>query len=257
MIELAPNEYAALVDSILNSITPPKAEAVPVAAVEIAPSPTASNLAATLESTLLTADATREQITRLCDDAENWRLAAVCVNPCWVALAASRLRSTNVQVVTVVGFPLGASLSVSKRHEAAECLKLGADELDMVINVGALKSGADDQVGADIRGVVELAHEAGARVKVILEMAYLTRDEQQRACGIALAAGADYIKTSTGFGASGATVEDVAFLRSVIAAKARIKAAGGIRTRAQAEALLAAGADRIGTSSARAILDRP
>ncbi|HXR98240.1 MAG TPA: deoxyribose-phosphate aldolase [Terriglobales bacterium] len=246
MIVLAPNEYAALVNSILESI--PKAAPEPVSALA------QSDLASAIESTLLVADATSEQIAQLCDDAESWGLAAVCVNPCWVAMAAARLRPTKVRVATVVGFPLGAGLAVSKRNEAAECLKLGADELDMVINIGALKSGADEQVGADIRGVAELAHEAGARVKVILEMAYLSRDEQQRACRLALAAGADYIKTSTGFARSGATVEDVAFLRSTIAGQARIKAAGGIRTRAQAEALLAAGAHRIGTSAARAIL---
>lgn len=242
MVELPATEYRALVEAIAAEA----ARSTPAGPAELAP---------VLESTLLAPDATEVQIMRICDDASAWGLAAVCVNPCWLALVASRLRSTLVRAVTVIGFPLGASLGTAKVHEAAECLKLGADELDMVINLGALKCGNDTLVIAELSGVVTLAHAAGAKVKAILETPLLSEGEKRQACKLALEAGADFVKTSTGFH-GGATVADVALLRSAVGDRAGVKASGGIRTAAQAMALLAAGATRLGSSHVAAILGR-
>ena len=174
------------------------------------------------------------------------------VNPFWVATAADALAGTGVPVGVVVGFPLGATLSASKRDETARVLKHGAHDVDMVLNVGLLKSGSKedfDLVRNDIRGVVELAHGAGAIVKVILETCLLTFEEKLRASEIALAAGADYIKTSTGFSTGGATVDDISLMRGVAGARAGVKASGGIRSLADARAMLEAGATRIGVSA--------
>lgn len=207
-----------------------------------------------LDHTLLDPGATRSQIVRLCAEATEYQFAAFCVQPCWVPLAASLLRSTPVKVCSVVGFPHGATLTTMKRFEAAELLRLGADELDMVMNVGALKSGDATRVLADIRGVAEIAQGGGALLKVILENALLTRDEKILACQLCVDAGADFVKTSTGFSRGGATVEDVALMRQVVGQRAGVKAAGGISTAAQFAAMLAAGADRIGATAAVAIV---
>ncbi|MGH9413930.1 MAG: deoxyribose-phosphate aldolase [Terriglobales bacterium] len=240
MGELSVSDYNALVEEIVAAVRPrPKA---------------VGSLAAAIESTLLAPDATAAQIEALCDHAAAAGMAAVCVAPVWVALAAERLRATSVLVVTVIGFPLGASLGSVKLYDAAECLKLGADELDVVINLGALKSGNDARVQGELAAVTALARAAGGRVKAILEMGLLSPGELERACAAALAAGVDFVKNGTGTGRGDATPEGIARLRTLVGTRTRIKAAGGIRTAAQARALLAAGADRLGTSAARALL---
>lgn len=244
MPELPPDEFRALVRQIAQAVG-----ARPAAA------PARSDIAAVMEHSLLRPDASAEEITRLCGEAAAWGCAAVCVNPAWVARAAAALRGTPVRVAATVGFPLGASTTTAKRAEAAECLKLGADDLDVVIALGALKSGADTLVRAELRGIVELAHAAGAQVKAILEMGLLTAGEKARVCALALEAGVDFVKTSTGFGDAGtAQLADVAQLRAAAEGRAGVKAAGGIRTLAQAQALLGAGATRLGTSHTAAIL---
>ncbi len=214
----------------------------------------AASLARRMDHTLvLRADVTSAQVTTLCDEAAEHGFATVFVHPCYVALAAGILRATPVRVGTPVGFPYGGALTTVKRLEAAEALRLGADELDMVINLGALKSGDRALVVADIRGVVEIAHDAGAIVKVILETPLLTIDEKLVACELSLAAGADFVKTCTGL-VGPATVEDVSLLRGVVGERAGVKASGGIRTLASAAAMIEAGADRLGTSAAVSIL---
>jgi deoxyribose-phosphate aldolase len=207
-----------------------------------------------IDHTLLRPEATRAQVARLCDEASQYGFACVMVNPAWVSLCAGRLRGTPVKTGAVIGFPLGASVTTAKRLEADECLRLGADELDMVMNIGALKSGDEGLVATDIRSLAETCHEAGAILKVILECVLLTNEEKEIACRLALEAGADFVKTSTGFSAGGATVEDVALMRRVVGGRCRVKAAGGIRNAADFAALLKAGADRIGTSSSVSIM---
>ncbi len=218
------------------------------------PFPDAASLARRIDHTwVLRADVTSEQVAALCAEAAEHGFASVFVHPCYVAQAASVLRSTAVRVGTPVGFPYGGALTTVKRFEAAEALRLGADELDMVMNVGALKSGDRALVANDIRGVVEIAHEAGALVKVILETPLLSIDQKLVACELSLAAGADYVKTCTGL-VGPATVEDVSLLRGVVGKRAGVKASGGIRTLAGAAAMVEAGADRLGTSAAVSIL---
>lgn len=210
------------------------------------------NLAAVLDHTLLKPDATRAQVLQLCHEAIEHRFACAMVNPTWVSVAAAALKGTGVPVGVVVGFPLGATLSASKRDETTRVLKLGAHDVDMVLNVGLLKSGqsADyDAVRQDIRGVVELAHAQGAIVKVILETCLLSFEEKLRASEIALSAGADFLKTSTGFSTGGATADDIALLRGVAGNRAGVKASGGIRSLADATTMLQAGASRIGASA--------
>lgn len=220
-------------------------------------------LAAVLDHTLLKPEATRAQVIHLCHEAAEYRFACAMVNPVWVATAAEALAGTGVPVGVVIGFPLGASLSASKRDEAVRVLKLGAHDVDMVLNVGLLKSATGggphakvdyEAVRQDIRGVVERAHDAGAIVKVILETCLLSFEEKLRASEIALAAGADFLKTSTGFSSGGATTDDIALLRSVAGTRAGVKASGGIRTLADASAMLHAGATRIGASASVKIL---
>lgn len=216
-----------------------------------------AGLAAVLDHTLLKPEATRAQVVQLCHEAAQHRFACAMVNPFWVATAVETLAGTGVPVGVVVGFPLGATLSASKREEAARVVKLGAHDVDMVLNVGLLKSGAKDDFEAvkhDIRGVVEVAHGAGAIVKVILETCLLSFEEKLRASELALAAGADFIKTSTGFSTGGATVDDIALMRGVVGVRAGVKASGGIRTLADATAMLHAGATRIGASASVRIL---
>ncbi len=207
-----------------------------------------------LDHTLLRPEATASQIAELCEEARHFCVAAVCVNPAHVALAAAKLRKSSVAVATVVGFPLGASLSATKAFEAREAIRLGATELDMVLNVGALKTGERKLVRDDIRAVTRPAHAAGVLVKVILETVLLSDAEKVLACELALEAGADFVKTSTGFGGGGATVADVALMRRTVGNRAGVKAAGGIRTAADVAAMVEAGASRIGTSSSAAIL---
>ena len=214
----------------------------------------ARSLAAVFDHTLLKPEATREQVVQLCEAAADFHFASAMVHPTWVSLAHSVLAGSGVPVAVVVGFPLGATLSTSKREEAMELIKLGAHELDMVLNLGMLKSGMNPLVEQDIRGVVEVAHQAGALVKVILETCLLTVEEKLRAAELAITAGADFLKTSTGFSISGATVADVALLRGVAGSRCGIKAAGGIRTLEDARAMLEAGASRLGASASVSII---
>lgn len=205
-------------------------------------------IARTIDHTLLKADATRAQIEQLCREAREFGFATVCVNPAWVPLSARLLRGSETGVCTVVGFPLGATFPEVKAHEAARVVEEGAGEVDMVVNVGALKSGDYALVERDIAAVVEASRRGGAIVKVILETALLNDEEKVRGCVLSRAAGADFVKTSTGFGPAGATVEDVTLMRRVVGPAMGVKAAGGVRDYAQAQAMIAAGADRIGAS---------
>ena len=214
-------------------------------------------LAAVLDHTLLKPDATRAQVIQLCHEAAEHCFACAMVNPFWVPQAAEVLAGTGVPVGVVVGFPLGATLSASKRDETARVVKLGAHDVDMVLNVGLLRSGTHDDYEAfrqDIRGVVEIAHGSGAIVKVILETCLLSFEEKLRASEIALAAGADFLKTSTGFSTGGATTDEILLLRGVAGTRAGVKASGGIRSLADATAMLQAGATRIGASASVRIL---
>ncbi|HXZ29161.1 MAG TPA: deoxyribose-phosphate aldolase [Terriglobales bacterium] len=211
-------------------------------------------LARCLDSTLLRPETTAAQVADLCREAAHFGFATVFVHPCSVPLAASLLAGTGVRTGSPVGFPMGASTTSVKRYEAAELLRLGAQELDMVMNIGALKSRDRARVELDIRGVVEIVHGSGALLKVILETCLLTLDEKIVACELAVAAGADFVKTSTGLAGSGATAEDVALMRGVVGERAGVKAAGGIRTLADALAMIEAGANRLGTSTAARIV---
>ena len=211
-------------------------------------------LASVLDHTLLKPDATRAQVVQLCEEAAEHRFACAMVNPTWVATAAEALAGTGIPVGVVIGFPLGATLPASKRDETVRVLRLGAHDVDMVLNVGLLKSGDFDAVRQDIRGVVELAHGSGAIVKVILETCLLSFEEKLRAADLALSAGADFLKTSTGFSTGGATADDIALLREKAGIRAGVKASGGIRSLADATAMLAAGASRIGASASVRIL---
>jgi deoxyribose-phosphate aldolase len=211
-------------------------------------------LAAVIDHTLLKPEATREQVLKLCAEAAEYRFACAMVNPAWVPIAYAALSGTGVPVGVVVGFPLGANLTTTKRDEAAALVRLGARELDMVLNIGLLKSGENALVQNDIRGVAEIAHEAGAILKVILETSLLNLEEKLRASELACLAGADFIKTSTGFSTAGATAADVALLRGVAGGRCGVKASGGIRTLEDARAMLEAGANRIGASASVAIV---
>lgn len=214
------------------------------------------NTAAFIDHTLLRPDATREDIVNLCDEARRYRFASVCINPYWVPLAATELSGSSVKVCTVVGFPLGATLTEAKAAEAEAALRSGAHEIDMVQNIGALRSGDYDAVHADIAAVVAVAHSSGAIVKVILETALLDTHQKIKACELAKAARADYVKTSTGFGPSGATADDVKLMRSTVGSEMGVKASGGIRTIADLQSMISAGATRIGSSSGVQILQQ-
>ncbi len=208
-----------------------------------------------IDHTNLRAYATEDDIIRLCDEAKEYGFYAVCVNPYRVRLAKERLKGTDVKVASVIGFPLGATPTEVKVFEAKKALEDGADELDMVINIGALKDGNYEYVRKDIEEVVKVARENGAIVKVIIETCYLTDEEKVKACELAKEAGAHFVKTSTGFGTGGATVEDVRLMRKVVGPEMGVKAAGGIRTYEQAVAMIEAGATRIGTSSGVKIVE--
>jgi deoxyribose-phosphate aldolase len=211
-------------------------------------------LAAVIDHTLLKPGATREQIENLCDEAIRYRFACAMVNPVWVSTAVGVLSGTGIPVGVVIGFPLGASLVSTLRQEASALTRLGARELDMVIPIGQLKSGNHQAVHHTIHAVATVAHHHGALLKVILETALLTVEEKLRAAEVAIQAGADFLKTSTGFSTGGATPADVALLRGVAGARSGVKAAGGIRTLADVRALLEAGANRIGASASVAIV---
>lgn len=213
-------------------------------------------LAAAIDHTLLKPAATAAEIRQLCAEAAEHRFATVCVNGGWVAEAAGLLSGTGVGVAAVVGFPLGAMATAVKAAEAAQAVADGAGEIDMVLQIGRLKAGDDDFVRRDIEAVVAAARRGDRRAltKVIIETCFLTDEEKVRACRIAVAAGADFVKTSTGFGSAGATLEDVRLMRAAVPAHVGVKAAGGIRTAAVARAMLEAGATRIGTSSGVAIV---
>ena len=206
-----------------------------------------------IDHTNLKQDARQADIERLCDEAVRYGFATVCVNSCWVPLAAKLLAGTGIGVTTVVGFPLGAASTQAKAAETAQAVADGATEIDMVLNVGRCKDGDDEFCTADIAAVVEAAEDV--TVKVILECCLLTDDEIVRACEDSVAAGADFVKTSTGFSTGGATVHDVALMRQTVGERCHVKAAGGMHTRAEAEAMVAAGADRLGTSASIAIVE--
>ncbi len=202
-----------------------------------------------IDHTLLTPDATRAQLAIHCSEAGKYGFHSVVVNPCYVAAAAAQLHGSSVTVATVIGFPLGASLTQTKLAEAEAALHNGARELEMVINIGALKSGDRVLLQTEMRQLAKLAHEVNALLKVILENALLTQEEKILGCALAMDAGADFVKTSTGFASSGATVADVALMRGVVGHSVGVKAAGGIRTAADFQAMVNAGANRIGTSA--------
>jgi deoxyribose-phosphate aldolase len=216
--------------------------------------PQGAEIAAWIDHTLLKPEATAAQIHKLCAEAAEHGFATVCINPAYVPLAAGLLKGGPVGVCTVVGFPLGATLAAYKAFETAACLEAGATEIDMVLNIGALKGAAYGMVLDEIEAVTRVAHQGGARAKVILETALLTRSEKIIACLLCKEAGADFVKTSTGFGPGGATPEDVALMRRVVGAGMGVKASGGVRTYADALAMIRAGANRLGASAGVNIL---
>ena len=214
---------------------------------------TAKELARFIDHTLLKPEATVDQITKLCDEAKKYKFASVCVNPTNVAIAAKLLEGSIVKVCTVIGFPLGANTSFIKAAETRDAIANGADEIDMVINVGALKAKNYDFVEKDIAAVVDAAN--GKLVKVIIETCLLTDEEKTKVCKLAKKAGADYVKTSTGFNKSGATPEDIALMRKAVGPDMGVKASGGVRDTAAALAMIKNGATRIGASASIAIIE--
>jgi deoxyribose-phosphate aldolase len=209
---------------------------------------TTPQLAKMIDHTLLRADATQSEMAKLTEEAKQYQFASVCVNPGWVAYAAEQLQGTGVDICTVIGFPLGASTTETKAFETKDAIAKGATEVDMVINISALKDGKDDYVEQDIRAVVEAA--AGkALVKVIIETCLLTDEEKVRACQAAVRAGADFVKTSTGFSTGGATPEDIALMRRTVGPDVGVKASGGVRSLEDMQKMIEAGATRIGASS--------
>lgn len=214
---------------------------------------TRAQLAACIDHTLLKPDASRQEIKAVCDEAKQYRFASVCVNPCWISFVAAELAGTEIAPCCVIGFPLGATLSSIKAEEAKAAVAAGAKEIDMVISVGAVKSGDWDLVEADIAAVN--AAKGGAKLKVIIETCLLTDEEKVRVCEIAKKVGADFVKTSTGFSTGGATVHDVALMRKTVGPDIGVKASGGIRTLEDALAMLEAGASRLGASAGVKIVE--
>ena len=200
-----------------------------------------------IDHTVLKADTPLETVKRICDEAMEYGFASVCISPCHVAYCADYLKDSDVNVCTVIGFPLGANTSAVKAFETKDAIANGADEIDMVMNIGALKDKNYDLVRDDVKAVVEAAN--GTLVKVILETCLLTEDEIKKACELCVEAKADYVKTSTGFSTRGATIEDVRIMKEAVHGKAKVKAAGGVRTPEDMVKIVAAGADRIGTSA--------
>ena len=205
------------------------------------------NYASYIDHTLLKPEATEEQIKKICAEAKEYGFASVCVNPTWVSLAASELKDATSKVCTEIGFPLGASTSATKAFETKDAIANGAEEIDMVINIGALKSEQYDVVENDIKAVVEAAN--GTLVKVIIETCLLSDEEKIKACELSVKAGADFVKTSTGFSTAGAKAEDVALMRKTVGPEIGVKASGGVRSLEDLESMVAAGATRIGASS--------
>jgi deoxyribose-phosphate aldolase len=216
--------------------------------------PDVRKLAALMDHTLLRPEATRARVEQFLNEASLLEFATVCVNPAWVPLAVERLRGSEVKVASVAGFPLGATSTAAKRAEAHAAILAGAAEIDMVMNIGAMKSGDVERVENDIRGVLEVCRAGSALLKVILENAYLSDQEKVAACQAAARAGADYVKTSTGFGPSGAKERDVRLMRETVGPTMGVKAAGGIRTLNDSLCMLNAGANRLGTSASVDIL---
>ncbi|WP_413380126.1 deoxyribose-phosphate aldolase [Alkalihalobacillus sp. 1P02AB] len=214
-----------------------------------------TNMARYIDHTALKADTTKEEIIKLCEEAKEYRFASVCVNPTWVKLASQKLVEVKdeVKVCTVIGFPLGASTSETKAFETEDAIQKGATEVDMVINVAALKAGDRDYVEQDIRAVVEAA-KGKALTKVIIESCLLTDEEKVLACQLAVTAGADFVKTSTGFSTGGATVEDISLMRKTVGPDVGVKASGGVRDLETAQAMIEAGATRIGASAGVSIV---
>ena len=207
------------------------------------------NVAGMIDHTLLKPEATPDEIKKLCMEAKDYSFASVCINPCYVSLCSELLRGTGVKVCTVIGFPLGSTTTEVKQYETEQSIKNGANEVDMVINVGQLKQGNYDYVEKDVKAVVSTARRHNVLSKVIFETALLTDEEKVRAALICKKAGADFVKTSTGFSRGGATVGDVALMKYVVGSAIGVKAAGGIRSKEDAEAMIASGADRIGASA--------
>ena len=214
-----------------------------------------SSIAALIDHTLLKPEATQADIRKVCAEAREYGFAAVCVNPYWVRLVAGELAGSAVKVCAVVGFPLGANATDIKVAETAGVIRAGAQEIDMVLNVGEMRGGDYDTVRNDIVAVVETAHASGAIVKVILETALLNSEQKVNACLLAKAAGADFVKTSTGFGPGGATAEDVALMRRTVGSTMGVKASGGIRTLEDLKKMVAAGASRVGASASVKIIE--
>lgn len=212
------------------------------------------NILGMVDHTVLKPEATKEMVEVLCKEAKEYSFAAVCVNPYYVKLSKSLLEGTNVKIATVIGFPLGANTKEVKAFETVDAIKNGADEIDMVINIGALKNKEYDVVKEDIEAVVNSA-KGKAIVKVIIETCLLTDEEKVKACELSMEAGAEFVKTSTGFSTGGATVEDVRLMKSVVGDKLEVKASGGVRDVASANAMIEAGATRLGTSSGVKIAD--
>ncbi|MEI3613446.1 deoxyribose-phosphate aldolase [Pseudogracilibacillus sp. SO30301A] len=210
-------------------------------------------IASKIDHTLLKPEATKEDIVKLCEEAKEYEFATVCINPSWVRIAAKALMGTNVGITTVIGFPLGATSTFTKIAETRDAIASGATEVDMVINIGALKSKDEVTVYQDIKQVVRAASEQ-AIVKVIIETGFLTDDEKERACLLAKEAGADFVKTSTGFGPGQATVEDIRLMRQTVGPEIGVKASGGVRDLESAKAMIEAGANRIGASAGIAIV---
>ncbi|HPH95452.1 MAG TPA: deoxyribose-phosphate aldolase [Anaerolineaceae bacterium] len=218
--------------------------------------PQGKELARWIDHTILKPEATPAQIDQLCEEALTWNFATVCINPVFIPRAAKKLAGSQVGVCTVIGFPLGATSTAVKVAETRWCIEEGAAEVDMVIPIGVLKGGDFEPVFEDVQAVVEAAHALKAGVKVILEMAYLNRTEKIMACLMCQRAGADFVKTSTGFASSGATVDDVALMRAVVGEKMGVKAAGGVRTLDDARAMISAGANRLGSSAGVKIMQQ-
>jgi deoxyribose-phosphate aldolase len=202
-----------------------------------------------IDHTLLKPDAKENEIIKLIEEAKEYHFASVCINPYWVPLAAARLQGSGVKVCTVIGFPLGSTTTEVKVFETQDAIHNGAQEIDMVINIGLLKSGEVAKVEADIKAVAYATHNKNALLKVIIETCLLTEEEKILACQLAIKAGADFVKTSTGFSTGGATVEDVSLMRKVVGDKVGVKASGGVRNKADFEKMVEAGANRIGASS--------
>lgn len=213
-----------------------------------------NNIAKYIDHTLLKPDATKEQIKQICNEAKKHGFQSVCVNPSRVEFVSKQLAGSEVLTCCVIGFPLGATLSSVKAFEAASVIELGASEIDMVMNIGAAKDGNWDLVESDIKSVVDAVN-GKAIVKVIIETCLLTDAEKELSCKCAMAAGADYVKTSTGFSSGGATIKDVALMHSIVGSNMGVKASGGISTNEAAEKLIAAGASRLGTSNGVRLLN--